>query len=286
MDHAAFLELTAGRALDDLDWSERLLIEPHLAGCDSCRKAAGDLDEVLRDLCLAVPQRTAPPELRASVVAALANEMIGTRAGIAPSSPAALAPARPRPRPTRLRLLTWPRLAAAGAALAILVAAGLGASVLQLRSELDASRAQLAAVRADLAATRGTLAGLQSRLSLGSEALMASLDPAHRVAALHSEALAGAARAWVVWVPGSDRSFLMADGLPATPPGMVYELWYADGSGAHGGAVLAHDGSGPFIASFRVDLSGKAATMVTLEPAGGATGEPGPQVVFGELPSR
>jgi hypothetical protein len=32
-----------------------------------------------------------------------------------------------------------------------------------------------------------------------------------------------------------------------------------------------------------VDLAGSSAAMVTLEPTGGAVGEPGPQVVFGEL---
>jgi hypothetical protein len=32
-----------------------------------------------------------------------------------------------------------------------------------------------------------------------------------------------------------------------------------------------------------VDLAHSAAVMVTLEPSGGATGAPGPQVVFGEL---
>jgi hypothetical protein len=32
-----------------------------------------------------------------------------------------------------------------------------------------------------------------------------------------------------------------------------------------------------------MDLGGMTATMVTLEAAGGATANPGPQVVFGQL---
>ena len=48
-------------------------------------------------------------------------------------------------------------------------------------------------------------------------------------------------------------------------------------------ARSAYDGRGPFVAPFGVDLADGAAAMVTLEPMGGATGEPGPQVVFGEL---
>jgi hypothetical protein len=34
---------------------------------------------------------------------------------------------------------------------------------------------------------------------------------------------------------------------------------------------------------FGVDLASAKATMITLEPVGGAQGEPGPQVAFGEL---
>ena len=34
-----------------------------------------------------------------------------------------------------------------------------------------------------------------------------------------------------------------------------------------------------------IDLSGATAAMITLERAGGAQGEPGPQVAFGELQS-
>jgi hypothetical protein len=75
----------------------------------------------------------------------------------------------------------------------------------------------------------------------------------------------------------------MADRLPATPDGMVYQLWYADAAGVHALGTFRHDGEGPLLARFGVDLGSSAAAMVTLEPEGGAVGEPGPQVVFGEL---
>jgi hypothetical protein len=75
----------------------------------------------------------------------------------------------------------------------------------------------------------------------------------------------------------------MANDLPATPAGRVYQLWYADAAGVHPLGTFHHDGSGPFVAPFGVDLAGSVAAMVTLEPEGGAQGDPGPEVIFGEL---
>jgi hypothetical protein len=46
---------------------------------------------------------------------------------------------------------------------------------------------------------------------------------------------------------------------------------------------VSWDGEGTMIAPIGVDLADSAAVMLTLEPEGGAQGEPGPQVVFGEL---
>lgn len=102
-------------------------------------------------------------------------------------------------------------------------------------------------------------------------------------AVLHAEALAPAAAATVVFRPGSADAYLVADDLPAVPAGHVYQLWVADASGAHALGTFSPDGSDPVVVPFGMDLSGKAAAMVTLEPTGGATGAPGPQVVFGEL---
>ena len=42
-------------------------------------------------------------------------------------------------------------------------------------------------------------------------------------------------------------------------------------------------GLAAFVAPFGVDLANSEAAMITLEPDGGAVGEPGPQVVFGTL---
>jgi hypothetical protein len=77
----------------------------------------------------------------------------------------------------------------------------------------------------------------------------------------------------------------MAGQLPAPPAGNVYQLWSADASGVHALATFTCDPSLSCLAPFGTDLSGATAAMITLEPAGGAQGEPGPQVAFGELQS-
>jgi Anti-sigma-K factor rskA, C-terminal len=114
-------------------------------------------------------------------------------------------------------------------------------------------------------------------------AMAVAADPAHRDVPLQAEALAPAATAVVVYVPGTTSSYVLAADLPATPAGKVYELWVADAKGVHGLRTYAFDGQGAFVAPLGVDLAGAKATMITLEPAGGARGEPGPKVVFGAL---
>jgi hypothetical protein len=178
-------------------------------------------------------------------------------------------------RPWRHRRGPWTRhrlldLGSAGlvASLAI-VAVGLAGRDVRLAGELGGSRQAMDAVRAELAVQTGAVA--------------VAADPAHRDVTLRAEALAPTASATVVYVPGTTSSYVVASDLPATPAGKVYELWVADAGGVHGLGTYTFDGRGPFVAPLGVDLAPAAATMVTLEPVGGARGEPGPQVLFGAL---
>jgi hypothetical protein len=113
--------------------------------------------------------------------------------------------------------------------------------------------------------------------------MAAAVDPAHVTVALESEPLAAGASAVVVFVPGTDSSWLVARDLPATPSGHGYQLWYADEAGVHPLQTVPYDGTGTFVAPLEVDLATSTAVMLTLEESGGAQGEPGPQVVFGEI---
>jgi hypothetical protein len=281
-DDAARL-LAAGAALDDLDPGERAAYDEHRASCLACRHLERELDDLLTDLALAVPERLPPPDLLGSIRRALGGD---AGMGPGPLAFAAVAPGvgtipAPTPaasgsatvagaasitrRPSRLPLAAS---LAAAAALAV-VAAGLGARTASLGNELGAAQARTASLEAALAGQ--------------AEAMTVSLDPAHVTVALHAEPVAPAAEAAVVYVPGTDTAWLVARNLPATPAGHGYQLWYADSAGVHPLQTVSWDGSGTFVAPIGADLADSAAVMITLETSGGASGDPGPQVVFGEL---
>lgn len=259
MDHGTLRQIAAGAALDDLDPAEQRELDAHLRGCDTCAGLARDLDGVLGELALATPQMAPPPALRRAILRALPGAAIDPSS----ASPTEGTDDRTVVSLQTRRSRTWRTWAPLGLAAVVGVAViGLGARTVQLDDAVALARTRVAEQAAAMAVV---------------------LDPAHRTASLTAEPAAPDATAVVVYRPGTDDAFIMADHLPPTPDGMVYQLWAADSGGVHPLGTFHYDGDGPFLASFGVDLGASAAAMVTLEPVGGATGEPGPQVVFGEL---
>jgi hypothetical protein len=273
MDHGTLQQLAAGAALDDLDAAERVELDAHLATCASCMALPAELDSVLADLALVAPELRPPASLKREVLSALRAPVVVDLAAVPPAGapPAAVSPAAVPPIDLAERR-RWRAVGLAGlgmAAVLAVAAVGLGSRVADLDGQVAAARVLLAEAQAEAAARNAALT------------LIATPD--HVTAALHAEPVAPDATAMVVFQPGSEESYLMAAGLPATPEGQVYQLWYADERGVHALGTFHHDGEGPFVAPFGVDLASSAAAMVTLEPEGGAQGEPGPQVIFGEF---
>jgi len=285
------LQLAAGAVLDDLTPDELAAYETHRVTCAECRRVELELDHVLADLALVVPERVPPAELLGGIRRALAAEVASTAGAPSPipfpvARPTATAPA-PAPLPASPALPAAPtnvvplRRASRGPVLASLalaaglgvVALGLGARSLTLQQDLDAANAQVATLQDRIASQTDTM----------NDAMTVAMNPGHLTVALHAEALAPAAQAAVVFLPGATESWIVAQNLPATPAGHGYQLWYADGAGVHPLQTVSYDGSGTFVAKLGVDLAQSAAVMITLEESGGATGEPGPQVIFGEL---
>lgn len=278
MDHRSLQQLAAGAALDDLDAAERADLDAHRATCASCAALGVELEDVLADLALVVPELHPPASLKREVLSALRAPVVvdfevrtpqstgPTRAAAGPGT-TAVAPVVDLAERRR-----WRAIGAAGigmAAVLAIAAVGLGARTSELTDQV--------------AATRVLLVEAQAQVTSRNAALTLLAEPGNVTASLHAEPVAPDATAMVVFRPGSDESYLMATGLPATPDGQVYQLWFADGAGVHPLGTFHHDGTGAFVAPFGVDLAGSAAAMVTLEPEGGAQGEPGPQVIFGEF---
>ena len=274
MDHAAFRELSAGAVLEDLDPIEREQLDDHLAGCPACRALAEQLDDVVWDLALLVPDMAPPQSLHGVVFDALLTAgATGTSHQTETATPTtseptsigvarSAAPGRPRSRWTTI----VPLALAAGIGV---IAIGLGGRVAQLTKENAAFIAAAADAQAQVVAREGAMSVL--------------VAPNHVTTKLTSEALAPNAAALAVFEPGTTHSYAMVADLPATPAGHVYQLWFADTAGVHPLGAYHYDGTGAFVAPFGVDLAASDAAMITLEDDGGAVGEPGPQVVFGTL---
>ena len=263
--------LAAGAALEVLAADEWREYDAHRRTCAECARLEVELDHVLADLALAVPERMPPPDLLEGIRRAIATEAFagGLQADAQPAKVAAPSNVIPFARPER-RADRRPVFAAVGLAAALaVVSVGLGARSVALSDELGTARAQLGR--------------MQEALGHQGAAMAVAVNPSHQTAQLHAEDSVPGATAFVVYVPGSDDAWLVAHGLPPTPDGHAYQLWFADTAGVHGLGAFTFDGQGAFVAPFSVDLASSSAAMVTLEPLGGATGDPGPQVVFGEL---
>ena len=255
-DHDEILPLLAGEALGGLDDEEERRLRAHRSTCDRCAADALSLAQVEVDLALTAPARRPPPDLGARIMAAaLASDTtpVGEAVVVAdahdPRVPAGA---------TGRHWWSPPRVAVAIGAFGLIVVLAFGSFVAGERSRLDAQIAEQAALIAVLA------------------------DPDHVESPLTADDDSNI-DAMAVYSPGTTDAFVMATGLPATPADHVYQLWSADAAGVHALGTFTFDGHGTFVAPFGVDLSAANAAMVTLEPTGGAVGEPGPQVVFGEL---
>jgi len=278
--------LAAGAVLDDLAPGELASYETHRGTCAACRRLELELDHVLADLALVVPERVPPADLLGGIRRALAAEAVADQAparlarssasdkAAQPAVPAAFVGAASTGAPSNVvrlrRASRGPVIASLALAAGLgVIALGLGARGVTLQRDLDASNAHVASMERSLASQ--------------GDAMTVAVNPHHVTVALHAEALAPDAVAAVVYVPGADQSFIVARNLPATPAGHGYQLWYADAAGVHPLQTVRYDGSGTFVAPIGVDLANSSAVMLTLEAEGGATGDPGPQVVFGEI---
>lgn len=138
-------ELTAGYALDALDSEERRRYEEHLAGCERCREELASFWDVTGALAIAASGPAPAPELRERILASVRAE-----------------PQNVVPIAARRRSVVVPGLAAV-AAVAAVVAIGLGVYSATLSSDLDDARATVALL-SDPAAQTIALSGAQGRL--------------------------------------------------------------------------------------------------------------------------
>jgi len=220
-------ELTAAYSLDALDGLERERYEGHLATCEECREELASFWAVSGALAHAAGGPAPPPALRARILAQARSE-------------------RPNVVPLRPR---WALPAAASvAAVAAVLALGLGLWGSSLSRELDRERTAQASV---------------------AEAVAIVTDPRARTVPF-----AGADGHVVITSTGN--AAVVLSGLARAPEGKTYALWVIADGIAHPAGLF--DGSDSrLVQKLSRSVPDEATVAVTLEDEGGVpapTGAP------------
>ncbi len=244
--HEEYLELAAIEALGALDGEDRLKLETHLAsGCEICRDAIFDSENVLADLALAAPFAAPPDSLRERLFEKVRRD----------------SPVGTSPRSSRI----WIALAAA----ATFAAIGLGLYAQTLQRRAEAERTAREALERDL----GNL----------TETLEAFAAPATRAVSLAGQGHGQGAAAKAFVDPENRRLFLYVYNLPPPPPEHTYQLWLIIGGSpvSMGTFGVEPDGRGRLDTASVPRFEGEVTVAVTVEPSGGVPQPTGPIILVG-----
>jgi Anti-sigma-K factor rskA len=201
--------LTGAYALDALeDGSELTRFTRHLSRCQSCASEVRGFREVATAMAFATT--TEPPsEMRDRVMAAVAR----TRQ----LPPEVRTHARPRRTPGAVPWIPW--LSGAIATAGIVIAVLFGFANAHTQHELNQARAQNQA----LAAAKAQVEAELSQARAHDQALAEILGAPHVTLLARATTKGGVA---VVVLDAAKRQLVVAtSGLPALPPGQVYQLW-------------------------------------------------------------
>lgn len=246
--HEDYLELAAIYALGALDGEDRAKLEAHLAsGCELCRDAIFDSEEVLADLALASPPAAPPDSVRERLLERVRRDTEAPKTSSSGGS----------------------RLLLAFAAAATLAAIGLGIYARTERRRAGEERLAREALERDL-----------GRLT---ETLEAFTAPATRAVNLAGQGDASGAAAKAFLDPENRRLFLYVYNLPPPPPGRTYQLWLIVGEApvSMGTFGVEPDGRGRLDTASLPAFEGDVTVAVTVEPAGGVPQPTGPMVLVG-----
>jgi anti-sigma-K factor RskA len=261
--HEEYLELSALYALGALEGEERARFETHLAsGCETCREAVRENEDVLSDLALAAPLVKPPAAIR---------ERLFDRVRRDSKDEAARSPGG---------FPYWMALAAA----AILAAVGLGiyARTLHQRAEEQYARAEEERARAE--EQRSAREALERDLANLSSTLEAFTAPATRAVSLAGQGPGQGAAAKAFVDPENRRLFLYVYNLPPPPAGQTYQLWLIVGNSppvSMGVFGVGTDGTARLDTASIPTFSGEVTVAVTIEPEGGVPQPTGPMVLVG-----
>jgi anti-sigma-K factor RskA len=277
--------LTGAYALNALDDDERRRFEGTLAFGDPTAEEARELAETAALLAAGATPVAPPPDLKARLMAQIAvtpqldvldegsrPDVVGSRPDVVGSRPAAPGPApaggdsqEVTPRggggatvadlgERRRRASRFPsssKWLAAAAAVLLVAAGGAGVWGLQVQKQRDDALRQLAVAA--------------NAPSAGMGRILAAPD-----AKVQEVSVPGGGTMLIVHSQTQSVGGVMTVGMPATPPGHVYELWLEDTSGTMQPAGLMPGGGGTTWNELTGGIGSSTAIGVTVEPVGGS----------------
>ncbi|MFL6210252.1 MAG: anti-sigma factor domain-containing protein [Pyrinomonadaceae bacterium] len=282
MTHEEYKEMLAAAALDALDAGAGDTLAAHLAACAECRSELDELYAATAALAYANAPVVPAPDLRARLLAQikLTPQTGGTPANAATPNGAATANTTTATTPTAPNVLPFAsntrrgifgaRPLALYGALAASVALALAITSAVLWAQNRQLHRELTRIGQYLHETQQTLVAVRAERDL-----LAAPD-AH-TAELAGTEVATKAHARLTYDVTTGRAVLTAAGLPATPPGKAYQLWFiADGKPLPGG-VFTTDATGRAELREQIPPSGRHAQIfaVTLESQAGASAPTG-----------
>lgn len=259
MTHQDVRELAPEYVLGTLDEVSCARLLVHLSACPACRAEVAAVSQTFDALGRSVPEVELPASLRERVLAVPQAH---------PVAPAVAEAAAPTPEATSAPpVSTWNLLVRVAAAVALAVSVWQWMSASQEVTALRQRIAQLQLEAGELRVARASLEEQvrtvthQTQVLRASDLVTYSLSAGEHARGAHARA----------YVSHRDGMVFTAEGLPALPAGMVYQLWVIVNAKPVSVGVFTPDATGRVHAVMDTPPipAMPARVAVTLEPVGG-----------------
>jgi hypothetical protein len=238
MVHEDFKEMLGAHALSALDLGEARFLEDHLVMCQSCRS---DLDGWLSTaaaLAFAGDVVEPSPQLRERILDQVRQERttVNRTAPADGTSGESAGPTKVLAFESTRRRNIWASIGTLGAIAAVIVFAALIISLIVLWRENRITQGELARLSSQMKLT-------ESQLQRAQEAVVLVTTPGAQLTELSATKVAPGAHATLAY-DKNGKAMLLANGLPAAPPGKAYQLWFIVGNKPLPGKVFNTDATG------------------------------------------
>jgi anti-sigma-K factor RskA len=272
MEHDEIKALLPLAAVDRLDADEARALEEHLEGCDECAAELREYREAAASLAMSLDPSGVEERIWSRIESRLHPAPLPTR--VATSDRQAKRASRPAGfwRPAAIVMTV---AAAAAAIYAAVLTTRFGVIDRQDAKLLAAMSRQITQLQDELASAQSEVVTFRHVLDDRSKLQKILMQPDLHLTRLEPlPASPKGAGAIVVVSAANHAAMIQANGLPATPEGKTYELWWiTKESGPVAAGLFQVGANGSIAAPAAVPPTGQhlLAAAVTLEPAGGVS---------------